>query len=186
MAYDKVIDSSALEANLTSVANAIRSKGGTSGNLAFPSGFVSAIEAIASGGSVSEGNIRTFTSTLATTVTSGNATLVPANDFLKSIRTDPNAFVILWYTSPTASTSMANMWINANFTLLYYGTSAKNTVLLRSSTSAGSVTTNTNGVKGVNYAGHISVETDGSIQVRGIGSGYDAKAGTYRVICGTI
>ena len=50
MAYDKVIDSSKLDSDLTSVADAIRSKGGTSEALAFPAGFVSAIEAIEAGG----------------------------------------------------------------------------------------------------------------------------------------
>lgn len=49
MAYDKVIDSSVLDANLKSVANAIRTKGGTSANLAFPTGFVNAISAIETG-----------------------------------------------------------------------------------------------------------------------------------------
>lgn len=39
-------------ADLTSVANAIRTKGGTSAQLAFPSGFVSAVQAIETGGSV--------------------------------------------------------------------------------------------------------------------------------------
>ena len=43
MAIDKAVDSAALNSNLTSVANAIRQKGGTSGSLAFPSGFVTAI-----------------------------------------------------------------------------------------------------------------------------------------------
>lgn len=37
-------------ADLTSVANAIRTKGGTSAQLAFPAGFVSAIENISGGG----------------------------------------------------------------------------------------------------------------------------------------
>lgn len=36
--------------DLTSVANAIRTKGGTSASLEFPSGFVAAIENIPSGG----------------------------------------------------------------------------------------------------------------------------------------
>jgi hypothetical protein len=49
MAYDKVIDSAALDANLTQIANAIRSKGGTSAALAFPAGFASAIAAIEAG-----------------------------------------------------------------------------------------------------------------------------------------
>ena len=45
MAIKKVND-----ASLTSVANAIRTKGGTSANLYFPDGFVDAIEAIPTGG----------------------------------------------------------------------------------------------------------------------------------------
>ena len=50
MAYDKVIDSSALDANLASIAEAIRTKGGTTDQLVFPAGFISAIEAIEAGG----------------------------------------------------------------------------------------------------------------------------------------
>lgn len=52
MAIDKAIDSAQLDADLTSVANAIRTKGGTSAALAFPAGFVSAVEAIETGGSI--------------------------------------------------------------------------------------------------------------------------------------
>ena len=50
MAVDKLVDSTQLDADLTSVADAIRTKGGTSASLAFPSGFVSAINAIPTGG----------------------------------------------------------------------------------------------------------------------------------------
>ena len=50
MAVDKLVDSTQLDSDLTSVANAIRTKGGTSAQLAFPSGFVSAIQNIPSGG----------------------------------------------------------------------------------------------------------------------------------------
>lgn len=50
MAVDKLVDSSQLDSDLTSVANAIRTKGGTSASLAFPADFVSAIAAIPSGG----------------------------------------------------------------------------------------------------------------------------------------
>ena len=49
MAYRKVDDTS-----LASVADAIRSKGGTSDALVFPDGFVTAISAIQAGGGVSE------------------------------------------------------------------------------------------------------------------------------------
>lgn len=49
MAYDKVIDSELLEADLAMIADAIREKGGASEALIFPEGFVSAVEAISSG-----------------------------------------------------------------------------------------------------------------------------------------
>lgn len=49
MAVDKLVDSTQLDADLTSVANAIRTKGGTSSQLAFPNGFVSAVQAIPTG-----------------------------------------------------------------------------------------------------------------------------------------
>lgn len=53
MTVDKIVDGTALDNNLTSVANAIRTKGGTSGSLSFPSGFVSAINALGGGGGAS-------------------------------------------------------------------------------------------------------------------------------------
>lgn len=49
MAVDKLVDSTQLDADLTSVANAIRTKGGTSAQMAFPAGFVQAIGAISVG-----------------------------------------------------------------------------------------------------------------------------------------
>ena len=57
MAVDKLVDSTQLNSDLTSVANAIRTKGGTSAQLAFPSGFVSAIGDIPTGGGGSSGTI---------------------------------------------------------------------------------------------------------------------------------
>lgn len=50
MAVDKLVDSTQLNTDLTSVANAIRTKSGGSSQLAFPSGFVSEIGNIPSGG----------------------------------------------------------------------------------------------------------------------------------------
>lgn len=46
MAIDKAVDSAQLNADLTTVADAIRTKGGTDAQLAFPAGFVSAVQAI--------------------------------------------------------------------------------------------------------------------------------------------
>lgn len=58
------IDYLTTDQELTSVANAIRTKGGTSASLVYPTGFVSAIEAISSGTDVSDttataGDVRT-------------------------------------------------------------------------------------------------------------------------------
>ena len=50
MALDKVVDSAALDAGMTSVANAIRAKTGNTDMLAWPSGFLTAIAEIAGGG----------------------------------------------------------------------------------------------------------------------------------------
>lgn len=50
MAVDKLVDSTQLDSDLTSVANAIRAKGGTSASLEFPVDFVNAIDAIETGG----------------------------------------------------------------------------------------------------------------------------------------
>lgn len=50
MAIDKAVDSAVLETGLTKVADAIRTKGGTSGKLAFPDGMADAVAAIQSGG----------------------------------------------------------------------------------------------------------------------------------------
>lgn len=47
MALDKAVDSAALDAGMTAVADAIRAKAGTTEPLAWPNGFKAALEAIA-------------------------------------------------------------------------------------------------------------------------------------------
>lgn len=49
MAVDKLVDSTQLDTDLTAVADAIRTKGGTSAQMAFPAGFVSAVQNIQTG-----------------------------------------------------------------------------------------------------------------------------------------
>ena len=50
MALDKLVDSAQLDSDLASIASAIRTAGGTSAQLAFPSGFVTAIGNLSGGG----------------------------------------------------------------------------------------------------------------------------------------
>lgn len=77
MAYDKVVDSAALDSKLTQVADAIRTKGNTSAGLQFPSGFISAIQAIQTGTElkiiVSVTSGATVTATKGSKVVSGTA-----------------------------------------------------------------------------------------------------------------
>lgn len=49
MALDKLVDGAQLDSDLGDIADAIRAKGGTSAQLAFPQGFVDAVEAIPTG-----------------------------------------------------------------------------------------------------------------------------------------
>ena len=77
MAYDKVVDSASLDSKLTQVADAIRTKGNTSADLQFPSGFISAIQAIQTGTElkivVSVTSGATVTATKGSKVVSGTA-----------------------------------------------------------------------------------------------------------------
>lgn len=57
MAYDAFVDASQLNSDLTSIANVIRSKGGTTATLAFPSAFISAVNAIEDPTSYIDGTI---------------------------------------------------------------------------------------------------------------------------------
>lgn len=73
MAVDKLVDSTQLDAGLTTVANAIRTKGGITGSLAFPAGFAAAIAAIPSGGggdidTLVENTIQDYSSSDITTI----------------------------------------------------------------------------------------------------------------------
>lgn len=80
MAVDKLVDSAQLDADLTAVANAIRTKGGTSAALAFPNGFVDAIDAIETGGG---GALQSGSFTLATDSNTFSVELSsPATHFL--------------------------------------------------------------------------------------------------------
>ena len=71
MAYRKVNDNS-----LASVADAIRSKGGTSDALVFPDGFVSAISAIQTGGGAPSLQSKSVTYT-----SNGTATITPDDGY---------------------------------------------------------------------------------------------------------
>lgn len=85
MAVDKLVDSTQLNTDLTAVANAIRTKGGTSASLAFPADFVSAIAAIPTGGGgsgIKEGTFTPAERTATVTIDTGDPSFSSINGFV--------------------------------------------------------------------------------------------------------
>ena len=76
MSVDKLVDSTQLDSDLTSVANAIRSKTGGSVSLTFPAEFVSAINGITTGG-----NLETGSQTITATESSQSIQMLPSTGY---------------------------------------------------------------------------------------------------------
>lgn len=98
------------DADLTSVANAIRTKGGTSAQLAFPSGFVSAVEAIPTGGGGA--SMQSGTITLAADIPSNGNLTAPLDGAISN-------FVFYVNTFPSSSfpggwQTVGGVWFNSD------------------------------------------------------------------------
>lgn len=76
MSVDKLVDSTQLDSDLTSVANAIRSKAGISVTLSFPADFVTEIGNITTGG-----NLETGSQTITATESSQSITMTPSTGY---------------------------------------------------------------------------------------------------------
>ena len=76
MATYKVVDADQLNADMTSVADSIRTKGGTTEALAWPDGYKTAIEAIQTGGSTPSLQSKSVTYTA-----NGTATITPDDGY---------------------------------------------------------------------------------------------------------
>lgn len=109
MAVDKLVDSAQLDADLTSVADAIRAKVGTSASLAFPADFVTAIGNIPSGGG---------TTTLKMGVIRPDATLVQSYSYDKWLIADEVLESLPSYTT-SATTLVASAALSTTVTLDY-------------------------------------------------------------------
>lgn len=110
--------------DLTSIANAIRTKGGTSAQLAFPSGFVSAIEAIPTGGGSSVPPWVTSTETV--TIGANSITnMEQVKNYFESY--NPYAFIFLKTAPDTANQCVA--LFNSSGSLRYRNGSISGAVL---------------------------------------------------------
>lgn len=99
-------------ADLTSVADAIRTKGSTSGQLAFPEGFVSAIEAIETGGGGSVTHVQyTATSDATSTSAGGNTQAFQQTYITPNIPSSGNVILVCFVTNNSASGNYARAWL---------------------------------------------------------------------------
>lgn len=95
MAIDKAVDSTQLDADLTTVADAIRAKGGTSAELSFPGGMAQAIADIPSGGITPTGTINITDTTLTDVTNYANAQVVDADLTAGNIKDGVNILGVL-------------------------------------------------------------------------------------------
>lgn len=129
-------------------------------------------------------NARIFTTTLAADTTSTANIL--KNDWLKSIRSLPNAFVLMRYMGTAASTAAVHTVLTTNFPLYYSGATMYNSIVLRSTASSGNANPNSKGLSGGGqYNGHLNIDENGQLYCYGNAT-YPIKAGTYQVIAGTV
>lgn len=128
-------------------------------------------------------NARVFTATLSSDVTSTANFLT--NDWLKSIRSNANAFVLLRYMGTKASTACVYAAFTANFYFHYSGATGYNSTVWRGTASTGNTNVNTKGLTGEQYNGHLMIDTNGKLYAFANAT-YPFKAGQYQIIAGTV
>ena len=172
MAYDKVVDSAALDADLTTVANAIRTASGATGNMAFPSGYVSALQ-----------NMKFVAEVHKVTVSSDQTgakevTLLSGNAFIKKYYNNQWFSVVMFADSPTGATGVVPFNYHGNRVIA----GANEGIGLRY-TSASNVGTQplNAAISAEGWSQHMRVNSSGKLG-QYLASGYILAAGTYTII----
>lgn len=115
MALDKLVDSAQLDADLTTVADAIRTKGGTSAPLAFPDGMAQAIDDIETG--ITPSGTINITDTNVTDVTNyATAQVVDADLIASNIKKDVNILGVVGSYEGGGGNKVTGTWIPVNNT----------------------------------------------------------------------
>ncbi|MBP3589501.1 MAG: hypothetical protein J6J61_02900 [Muribaculaceae bacterium] len=105
MAYDKLVDSIALDTGLKAIADAIREKVGTSDSLAFPTGFSEAIAAIQTGSGGTGGG-----GTGGLLIESGSFTPVEEIEkYTITVQTIRNPYITILVQDPDTTGSIASL-----------------------------------------------------------------------------
>lgn len=185
MAYDKVIDSSVLEADLTSVANAIRSKGGTSANLAFPTGFVNAIAAI----ETESVTVETHEITVVSNLTGKSAyrpTLLQGSAFVKEHYAKDGLFMILRTVSSTAGAYNLLGIAHANTVFAKIGSSNYYGMIIMYNSAGTAIANAITTYKLTNtsaYNAGLLAKSNGDVAIT-LPANRNLSAGTYELIIG--
>lgn len=128
-------------------------------------------------------NARIFTATVSADSTA--LVTIITNDWLKTIRSNANAFVLLRYLGAAASTASVQTALSANFPLYYSGTTQYYSVVMRATASTGGFNGHNLTLTGTKYNGHVNITTSGALQCYGNAT-YPIKAGTYQIIAGLL
>ena len=131
-------------------------------------------------------NAKFYTVTLSADSTA--ATTFLTNDWLKSIRSEPNAFVFLRYVGVTEGVACVGMVFTSTFTLWYNKSVPawyKSVVMRQTATNAGYI----GGVGGLSgtsqYNGNLMIDANGKLWAYGNAT-YPFKAGQYQIIAGLV
>ena len=131
-------------------------------------------------------NAKFYTATLSADSTA--ATTFLTNDWLKSIRSNPNAFVFLRYLGATSAIACVGMVFSANFSLWYNASTSalyKSVVMRQTASNAGYIG-GTGGLSATSqYNGNLMIDANGKLWGYGNAS-YPFKAGQYQIIAGTM
>lgn len=172
MAYDKVIDSSALDADLTAVANAIRTASGSSDAMAFPDGFVSALQSMKMVAEV-------HTVTLASDVVgAAEQTLLSGNEFIKKHYNSEWFSVVLYANSPVGESGAVPFNYQGNRVI---GGANEGVGFRYTSTTAVGTQPLGNPINGTGYSQMMRVNSSGRLS-QYLAANYKLKAGTYTII----
>ena len=131
-------------------------------------------------------NAKIFTASISADKTSAATFLT--NDWIKSIRDNPNAFILLRYMGTKASTAGVHAVLSANFPLGYAGSTMYNSVVVRATASVINYNGNNRGLNqngGEQYNGHLNTDANGKLYAYANAT-YPFKAGEYQIIAGTV
>ena len=181
MAYDKVIDSAALERDLTDLADVIRSKSGTTAPLAFPAGFANAVNAISTGKTTTEVYDITLASTLGNG-TNSTHTLLTSNAYVKNNRSKSTFAIFMFANTPVATESkLAHSLYHGNINIAASNVVRYGFSYCGSSTSAVGFSPITNNLTTSGYNVSFRTTSAGNLQLY-VASDRSLPAGDYTLL----